>query len=238
MLPMTFKSTSCSYIVAQRFGSIWPSCAPLGSSPATKWPSRNCVQVNCIHSGLSAGLSLAIMACAAARIVQVILPSLQRCADKFGDNFGMLLKEIPRRIHHAIGTVSGIADEENARFDAGLVREKRFRSRKCLLDVLRIRDKVGHIHHRRDDVNVIQLKALDDELKPCGFADLDGDGMAIQIGERMDGRIFPHHDALRIVLHRGGHRDEGLPLRIRLENLVRRSHAELRGSRRTPASPP
>src|SRR5882724_1775779 len=63
---ITFRSSNCLYIVDQRSDVICPSCEPSGSSPATKCPSRMTCQLNCIHSGLSAGFSFAIAACASA----------------------------------------------------------------------------------------------------------------------------------------------------------------------------
>ena len=50
----------------------------------------------------------------------------------------------------------------HAGFDARLAREKRLRSRECLLDVLRVGYKVGHAHSGWNLVDIVQVVALPD----------------------------------------------------------------------------
>ena len=142
-------------------GSIWPSCAPLGSSPATKLPVAQFLPSELHPFGIERGIEFGDRRVRGGGIVQVIAPSLERRAHKFCDDLGMLLQDSPCVVNITrYGLYPGVAGEQHARLDSRLLREKRLRRRERLLDVLRIGDEVRHVHHRRNFVNVVQLIAL------------------------------------------------------------------------------
>ena len=78
-------------MVAQRFGSIWPSCAPRRIVSSNEMTVPQLLPCKLHPLRVECRIELGDHGVRRGGIIQVILPSLQRCAHKFGDNIGMLL---------------------------------------------------------------------------------------------------------------------------------------------------
>jgi hypothetical protein len=131
--------------------------------------------------------------------------------------------------HDAIRVVSGVAGEQDSGFDAGFFGKERLGCGEGLLDITGIGDEVGDAHGRGDFFDVGQVVAFDQELKPRG-ARFYCDGMAVEVTEGTNWRVFPDHDALGIGLHGRGYGDERVAVGYGFERSVRRAHPELGGT--------
>ena len=159
------------------------------------------------------------MALVAAGFAQVLVPAANAGADELGHDVGMLCREGARGELHAIGVVAGRTDENGAHFSAGLPGEERLAGDENLLHVIWVGQKISDGERGRNLADVVQVIAADDVLEPYGPG-LSGDGVAFEILEIVDGRVLVNHDGLRIVLHGGGHGEQGQSIGIPFENLV------------------
>jgi hypothetical protein len=138
----------------------------------------------------------------------------------------MLLQHFTRRKHNAVRLVARIACEQHSGLNSRLAGKVRFRGGKCLLDILGIGNEIRNAHGRRDFAHVFKLKMLHDVFEPRGPWH-NRNRVAVDVGERPDRRVFPHHDALRIVLHGGGHGNQRQTVGDSFQRAVRRTHAKL-----------
>ena len=165
-----------------------------------------------------------------------IPPSPHRRAHKLPTISGCCSKKVPRREHHAIRIVAGIASSAARAFRLPPCARKTARKWQtpagCIADRPRSwpRSSWPELRGRYSDGSVSR-----NEFQP-GRSSLNGDGMPVQVGERMDRRIFAHHDALRIVLHRGGHGDERLAVSQCLQASCPTSPCRIAPRPRQPAS--
>jgi hypothetical protein len=164
-------------------------------------------------------------------IAEVGAPTFYGSAHELGDDVRMIAEKIAGGEHYAVRIVAGATGEKDAGFDAGLTGEEWLGGGEGLLYVVGIGDEIGDAHGRGNFVDVGKLETLGEILKP-GRTRLDGDGVSVEVAERMDGRIFAHHDALRIVLHGCGDGDEWVTIGDGFQSAIGRAHAELGGTDR------